>query len=38
MAIRAANRFWNGLATLVRIDMALGVALAALLLMWLAWR
>ena len=38
MAISGANRFWHVLATVVRIDMALGIALAVLLLIWLAWR
>jgi hypothetical protein len=38
MAICSVNRLWHVLATLVRIDMALAVALAAFLLMWLVWR
>ena len=33
-----ADRFWRTMTTLVRLDMALGIALTATLLVWLAWR
>jgi hypothetical protein len=31
-----SGRFWPMLATLVRIDMAIGIAITAALLIWLA--
>jgi hypothetical protein len=30
--------FWRALATLVRLDIAVGIAITLLLLAWLAWR
>ena len=30
--------FWRVLSTAVRIDMAAGIAITIMLLLWLAWR
>jgi hypothetical protein len=32
-----AETFWRVLATLLRIDMAIGIVLTVLLLLWLGW-
>ena len=33
-----AETFWRAIATLVRIDIALGIVITVMLLLWLAWR
>ena len=32
-----AETFWRALATLLRIDMAIGIILTVMLLLWLGW-
>jgi hypothetical protein len=33
-----AQTFWRVLSTLVRIDVAVGIAITVMLLLWLGWR
>jgi hypothetical protein len=32
-----SNRFWRSVTWLVRLDMAVGIVIAAALLLWLMW-
>ena len=32
-----SNRFWRSVTWLVRLDMAIGIAIAVGLLLWLMW-
>ena len=32
-----SNRFWGSVTWLVRLDMAIGIAIAGGLLLWLMW-
>jgi hypothetical protein len=32
-----SNRFWRSVTWLVRLDMAVGIAIAVALLLWLMW-
>jgi hypothetical protein len=32
-----ADTFWRALTTLLRIDMAIGIILTVVLLLWLGW-
>jgi hypothetical protein len=36
--VTLSRRFWRGVALLVRLDMAVSLALAAGLLFWLTWQ
>ena len=33
-----SNRFWRGVTFLVRVDMAVLIAVTAALLVWVTWR
>jgi hypothetical protein len=37
LVVILSNLFWHRVAWLVRLDMAAGIALAIVLLLWLQW-
>ena len=37
MTMILSNRFWRSVTWLVRLDMAIGIAIAVGLLLWLMW-